>query len=502
MNTATAPAPVESHVSTSPLQAPHPRWADIRQPRQLRVFTRQGHPGDRRYLVSGNDEPFYWLADTAWQFFWWTTDESARAYLRRRQELGFTVVLSTLLPFKVPYTDPSACGGAPFVEDDPSKPDAESPYWRHVDYCVDTAAELGMYIGLLPTWGRYVNGPLPKDDRSETTDAVFTEESAYIYGRFLGGRYGGRENVVWVFGGDRRPDWQGDRTAVYEAMVEGSMAGVAGLGRHPDCHDPSEPSLGGLLKTYHPGGGMTSSTWFHTAPWLDFNMSQSGHAAKDLKTLWSLVENDYGLAPVKPALNGEPNYENHPVNWNVENEWFDDYDARKGAYLGVFAGGFGNTYGTWSTWQIQRPDVADFLPGLTQMQHLRRLMESRPFLGRIPDQELVAVQSAGSSPLPARATRDHDGSWAMVYLPGTQHTVTIDMNRLSGRQMRAWWYRTSDGVVCSQDGTETDAPFDEAPRGGEVVFTSPDADGPDWVLVLDDAAAGYPTPGDPYRGNA
>jgi hypothetical protein len=41
------------------------------------------------------------------------------------------------------------CGNQPAgVEDGPN-----NDYWDHFDYIVKRAGSLGMYIGLLPTWG-------------------------------------------------------------------------------------------------------------------------------------------------------------------------------------------------------------------------------------------------------------------------------------------------------------------------------------------------------------
>jgi hypothetical protein len=240
---------------------------------------------------------------------------------------------------------------------------------------------------------------------------------------------------------------------------------------------------------------MTSSTWFHDAPWLDFNMCQSGHARRDDPGIWTMVEGDYRRAPAKPAVNGEPNYENHPVNWNWREGWFSDYDVRKAAFLSLFSGAFGHTYGTWSEWQIQRPFVADNLPGLAQMQFVRALMESRPFLSRVPDQGLIVDQAPGSSPVEARATRDANGSCAMVYLPGGRHRVTVDTGRLSGTVLNAWWYRPTDGGLCAQDGKATGEPFTQVPVGGSAAFESPAEPGPDWVLVLDDASEDFAPPG-------
>lgn len=74
----------------------------------------------------------------------------------------------------------------------------------------------------------------------------------------------------------------------------------------------------------------------------------------------------------------------------------------------------------------------------------------------------------------------------MVYVPTAGQTVTVDTSKLSGTQLKAWWYDPRDGEARALEGS--------FPVGGNLEFTTPDS-GPDWVLVLDDAASGYPPPG-------
>src|SRR4029079_19771762 len=81
------------------------------------------------------------------------------------------------------------------------------------------------------------------------------------WGRYLGARYKRDENLIWILGGDRR----GDGFAPVETEIAAGLA---------------EGDGGAHLKTYHPGGGHSSAEWFHDAPWLDFDMVQSGHAAR------------------------------------------------------------------------------------------------------------------------------------------------------------------------------------------------------------------------------
>src|SRR5690606_6208486 len=150
------------------------------------------------------------------------------------------------------------------------------------------------------------------------------------------------------------------------------------------------------LKTYHPNGRQTSSTWLHNEDWLDFNMMQSGHGSGRDTAVWDMISADYALEPPKPTLDGEPNYEYHPVNpwpkWDSSNGYYRDYEFRKQLYRSVFAGGCGVTYGHHSVWQFYAPPRAPHnhaectwyeaieRPGANQVQFLRYLIESRPQL--------------------------------------------------------------------------------------------------------------------------
>lgn len=120
------------------------------------------------------------------------------------------------------------------------------------------------------------------------------------------------------------------------------------------------------------------------------------------------------------------------------------------------------------------------------MQYLRRLIESRPFLTRIPDQSVV-VSGAGSGDTRVQATRGSEGSYAFVYITDG-HAVTVDMTKIVCGDVRAWWYDPRAGATTSigtfgNEGTRTFTP----PSSGR---------GQDWVLVLDDVTQGFTPPGE------
>ncbi len=378
---------------------------------------------DGRFLVHANGKPFLYLGDTAWELFHRLNREEAERYLEKRRSQGFTVIQAVCLAEYGGLTDPNPYGHRPLVDNDPARPDVKdgpnNDYWDHVDFIVAAAAKRGIYVGMLPTWGDKVTKAWGQGPE------IFNVANAEAYGTFLGRRYKDAPNLIWILGGDRVAD---QKEPLWRAMAK-ALAQADG-GRH--------------LMTYHPQGGRTSADWFHADAWLAFNMLQSGHAAKDLPN-HAMIARDYARAPAKPCLDGEPRYEDHPVNWKP-NDWFDDYDVRQAAYWALFAGACGHTYGCHDIWQMydkhrarvayaRRPwHEAIDLPGAWDMLHLRTLLLARPFLTRTPDQSLVAG-STGSGADHVRACRAVDGSYAMIYLP-TGKTVSVDLDKLSGARLR------------------------------------------------------------------
>lgn len=152
---------------------------------------------NRRYLQYDNGKPFFYLGDTAWELFHRLNREEATRYLTNRAEKGFTVIQAVVLAQLGGLTVPNANGDLPLLNGDPALPN--EPYFRHVDFIVNKAEELGLYVGMLPTWGSH--WALGK--------ATFNPDNARKFGRF--GRALQRQTAHLDFG--RRPfDHQRRRT--------------------------------------------------------------------------------------------------------------------------------------------------------------------------------------------------------------------------------------------------------------------------------------------------
>lgn len=418
---------------------------------------------NQRYLLK-DQKPFIWIGDTAWELFHALDREAADYYLSTRAGQGFTVIQAVALAELDGLNTPNAYGHTPLINQDPTRPN--EAYFEHVDYIIDKAGALGLTVALLPTWG----DKLFKNTWG-TGPEVLTPENAFIYGRWIGNRYKDRQNIIWVTGGDRNPRPGTSDAEVWRAMAKGIEAGTGG---------PEK-----ALITFHPQPNeQGGSEWFHNEAWFDFNMFQTGYC-RDVN-VYEKIFNAWNRLPHKPVLDGEPIYEDHPVCFKVEEHGVSTaYDIRKSVYLSVFAGGFGVTYGCHNIWQMYREGRQPVngpgsfwhqslhLPAASQMQHLKKLISSRPVTERVPDQGLILEND-----LPAQeriqATRGKD--YAFIYTAYGK-SFTVNLGKISSTKLKAQWYNPRNGEA--QDAGEIK-------NKGKHVFTPPATGfGHDWVLILD-----------------
>ena len=425
-----------------------------------------------RHLETSSGKPFFYLGDTAWQLFHRLNRQEAELYLSNRAAKGFTVIQAVLLAELDGLSTPNANGHFALEDKNPDRPDAN--YFAHADWVISRANELGLVMGLLPTWGKYWK---------QGRDRIFERGNAYRYGLFLGKRYR-NSRVIWILGGDQNVENDEERATI-DALARGLREGDGG------SH----------LITFHPRGPGQSSLALHGAPWLDFNMTQSSHGARDHDT-GLFAEHDRRLTPPKPTLDGEPRYETIPVGFYLQNhsrlDRFDDYDVRQAAYWSVLAGACGHTYGHNSVWQMWQPGRKAILwasigwrealdhPGAFQMGHLRRLFEARPFWKLAPDQALIlsGPREGGAKIRAARAT---DSTFLVVYTPRGE-SFTLDKGTLPGRRLKESWFDPRYGVAHVIHRTDNQ---------GFQTYTPPSSGrGQDWVLIVEDEGAGLrPLPG-------
>jgi len=362
-----------------------------------------------RHFVDAQGHPFFWLGDTAWPLFACYTREDAEKYLQNRAEKGFTVIQGVLAwGGGTGYEDKMP--GANYAGDRPWLAGPDQPneaYFQHVDYLLGYAAQRGLILGMLPTWGYYVNDT-----------GVLNPENARAYGRWLGERYKEQPNIVWINGGDRIPTGS---EQTWRALAHGVREGDGG--RH--------------VITYHPCGWRSSAQFFHNDDWLDANMIETW---TEWAKVYPAVLSDTLLWPRKPVILGEGAYENGP---EYPQGPITPLLVRRQAWWATMAGGF-FTYGQDQMWRMGPHWTTTFdTPGAGQMTILKDVVTSRPWWNMVPDQGLFAsgVSSERTMNVAMRAT---DSTCAMLYLASQCH-VLIHLDKLLTRDVQVTWVNPRDG---------------------------------------------------------
>lgn len=414
---------------------------------------------NKRFILK-NGQPFFWLGDTAWELFHRLNREDADRYLKRRSEQGFTVIQAVVLAEFEGLTIPNAYGQTPLINNDPGKPNEK--YFEHVDYIIDRANEYHLNIGLLPSWGDKVN-----KDRWGVGPEIFNEENAASYGTWIANRYKDKTNIIWILGGDRKPENE-SHINIWRAM--GNAIKKATNGK--------------ALVTFHTQPNeLGSAEWFGKDSWFDFDMFQTGHCRDN--NVYDKIQAAYHLTPTRPVIDGEPIYEDHPVCFNSKDLGTSSaYDVRKSAWLDLFAGAFGHTYGCHDIWQMYSPEREPIngahyfwydaleLPGANQMTHVKNLVTSFDMLSRVPDQSLIKENNSVAA---ERIQATRGDNYALVYTAAGR-PFTVLPGKLKGNRFSASWYDPRNGKSAAAD------EFDNASAHTYKPPTS--GYGQDWVLVL------------------
>ena len=417
-----------------------------------------------RYLAWEDGEPFFYLGDTAWEIFHRLSREEMEHYFAQRARQGYTVVQGVALAEFEGLTVPNAYGRLPLCLTDglpdPTRPDTqgEYSYWDHVDFAVETAAKNGLFIALLPTWGDKFNlcwgkGPV-----------VFDEDNAYLYGKWIAARYGDRENILWMLGGDRRLEPEHRR--IIDAMARGI--------REMDANH---------LITFHPPGCANSTDFLADADYIDFHTSQTGHSVDQCYETDAVMLRMAAASP-KPYMDSEPRYEDHPACFNDKLGLFwNADDMRQNAYWNLMAGVCGHTYGNHCIWSMTKSpssyypfhwSVALQHPGAEQVRHIKALRLSHDYFSFRPAPELFVEQYAGMGHLAAGRGLDYGYVYSPLGLP-----FTVNLGQFTGSdKLRAKWFDPRTGKA------EIFAIFPA--KGQSVVVPPTQGKGCDWVLILEE----------------
>ncbi|HXW97797.1 MAG TPA: DUF4038 domain-containing protein, partial [Gemmatimonadales bacterium] len=410
-----------------------------------------------RYLMDQTGKPFLMVGDAAWSLIAQLSDQDADTYFASRQQNGFDLSLISLIEHKYATNAPADIYNIkPFTGKNFTTPN--EAYFAHVDYIIQSAAQKGIVVLLDPAYVGYGCG----SEGWAVELKAATDSDLAAWGRYVGQRYGGYDNIIWLIGADANPISCGVNTRL-QAMVNGILQYDT---RHPfTAHNQPE--------------SMAITNW-SGATWLNVNDVYTYSTSLYSKDLTA-----YQVSPKMPYFLIETAYEGEHSSTAQS--------LRAQYYWTVLSGGFGQVYGNCPMWYFSAPSGSGFCsvtpwqnqlnsPGALNMKYAQKLFGERNWWLLVPDQShavLTAGYSSGSSY--ATAALASDGSSIIAYLPSSR-AVTIN-GRSLGSTMTAWWYKPSTGTSTLIGTYSTSA---------TKSFTPPSSG--DWVLVVDNPSFGFGAP--------
>ncbi len=422
------------------------------------------------YMQHTDGTPFLWIADTGWGMIQQLKREEIDMYLDNRQKLGFTVIQTVAFWYphgggmeSGPHNAANVYGFRPFSggEDSPNtseplivaggSPEAPNDYWDHLDFVVQAVKKRGMYLALLPCWGRAYITPQMGGAPEE-----INEEEARIFGAFLGKRYQSEPNIIWVLGGDAKAQINGydknihtrqwDKRNVFRAMAEGIAQGVTG---EQVKWNEKNPAWEKVFITFHPDGDApdNSSRWFHSDEWLTANGVE---VWREVDQVYPTMLNEYQLTePVKPSLFLEGSYEYG--SYRHECGWVTPLRVRRQFYQTFFAGGAGHTYGAGPVWAMRGND-GDYNCGYTWNQALnfpaaaqvcitgKQFLTDHKWNEWIPNGSVISGIGEGESLKTAVTTSSNN--MALIYFSDNS---SCQINNVLNKTAGAYWFYPRNG---------------------------------------------------------
>lgn len=386
----------------APVEAKAPDAAAI--PPQFPLRREQG----KRHLVDSAGRPFFLHGDTCWSIVAELTREDADVYLRDRAARGVNAILtSTLVRYHARNAPRNAAGAHPFRSGALDFAEPNEAYFAQVDWVFDRAAALGMAVLTAPANFGFGGG---QGGFYQELRAVGPER-VRAYARYVGARYAGRDNILWVMAGDYTPPEMEIVRAIAAGIREGGSKG---------------------LMMAHPRGFQSGFDAFGGETWLDVNT---------LYTYGSMAEmaaREYARPGPLPFILFESFYENEHDSKPLRH--------RQQAYEALLHGACGHIFGNNPMWYFTGPGLQGVYrddwkqqlggEGSRAMQVLREVFLSVDWPRLAPDRDNRFLPPMGD-PLETRPVAATAETFAIAYTP-RGGALKVDFGRLRGRPTAAW----------------------------------------------------------------
>jgi len=377
------------------------------------------------------------------------------------------------LPFLKRLDGAPWSGALTYANINAEAPDFSTPneaYWTFVDSFLATCESQGVMVFFFPAYVGFSGGDQGWMQEMTANGAARMRQ----YGAFLGARYQGRKNIVWMMGGD-----MGGFTAAQDAAEGALIGGLKSVPGQLSNHFSAEWNSNSVCTDESTYGGNCT---------LEGAYSFGGQVV-------TYARNGYGHAPIMPTFLLEEPYDEEGPDGNNFNPNATQ-PVRRFQIWGWLSGIAGYVSGNGFVWPF-RTGWQNHLntQGAQDMARLNGLIRSIAWQDLVPSglggmKSLVTSGGGvfgGSDYVAAAATPG--GSLLLAYAPPTGtagRSFAIDMTAMGGATRARWWNPTT--------GAFTDiAP--SLPNSGSTSFTTPGDNGTaqnDWILVLTRANASAP----------
>lgn len=425
-------------------------------------------------FIDQNGNPCFGCGDAPQMLPEMLSKSDIETYLSDRASRGINL-LWMIMADRIYQTSPpnNNNGDAPFSG--ANFTNFNSAYWNYNDYIMQRALAWGQTVLFMPAFMGLTDAEGYRSSFYGSSDAVLQ-----AYASFIGARYSGFKNLIYLLGGDADPN----NATMYAKL---NTFAVALKSADPGHLITLEACRFTEASTSAPNGGYSSVDALTLAlgsvpSWLDINW-----VYQTQPTIISGAQRCYPQG--KPCLLGE--------------DWYEGDDSLtaqqlRGEGYGSVLGGctLGRLMGNAAIWPFGSVNSGDsatatLSPWQGQLasaqsvgqQLMGKLFRSRRHQLLVPDTTnvIMTVGSANGS----ICARDSEAKTIIAYLPSSQ-TITIDMTKITdtGSSTNCNWYSPITGIVTN---------IGSFANTGTKNFTSPDSN--DWVLVIDSASAGFRTPG-------
>lgn len=357
------------------------------------------------HLEHADGTPFFWLVDTAWNGPLLSSPGDWDAFLQNRAEKQFTGIKFVMTQWRTAASNAEEEVAYTGFEDIEINPD----FFKRMDERIDAVNEQGLLAVPVLLWTL---------GSAEENPGQLPESEAIRLARYMVARYQANHVMYFLPGDGNYLDenaerWKRIGEAVYDL----------------DGHAPA---------MLHPQGMQWPYPEWREAEWVNVNAYQSGHGDDDATLRWihsGPPAENWGEAPIRPAINVEPPYEDHIAYQSGERHTA--YTVRRAMYWSLLnaptAGVSYGAHGVWS-WQEEPGEPRNHegsgeakpwreameLPGSQHARHLVELFTSMDWWRLRPDERLVDSPPASAVRIELSHvlyTRDEEGNVAL-YVDG------------------------------------------------------------------------------------